>query len=346
MKLVEISMFHRSGFVWSVTLVILLALAAPAGLAQKEEERPKVHTDFKFGSFPYSADAQERFADEETVRLIIGFHEGWSVDKYIKETASERVDVLTLADDLEEGRLIRGRSDYNMRPGFPVLRELELAILLPEVSRHAEELTGLIKSHWDEVEEFVSSLEAAREMPRKQVLYQALVGGVLLGGMLDAFYDDKTLLAGGEPRRARRRGEGYYAWMTEGDAGPAHLVRQTRSAGRYQVVSVGTVPEENLRVRIDDLRSEAPVYESEDARKWRIFASVFSRDYLLPYFKSQRSTFISLHEQIRASRYTALAEFIAWYYQSVVADATARLVSTGHIEAPEASFKYAIQSRR
>ena len=340
-------MYKRPGPVWSFTLVTLLAFApAPAGLAQKQEERPKVHTDYKFGSFPYSPEAQERFSDEETVRLIIGFHEGWSVDKFIKETESERLDVLTVTDELEDGRLIRGRSDYDMRPGFPVLRELELAILLPEVSRHAGELTRLIQSHWDEVEEFVSSLEAAREMPRQQVLYQALVGGVLLGGMIDAFYDDKTLLAGGAPRRAGRRGQGYYAWMTEGDAGPNHLVRQTRRIGRYQVVSVGTVPEESLRVRIDDLRSEAPVYENEDARKWRVFASVFSRDYLLPYFKSERSNFISLHEQIRASRYTALAEFIAWYYQSVVADATARLVSTGHIEAPETSYKYAVQSRR
>ena len=340
-------MFNRPGSVWSFTLVTFLALATlPAGLAQKPEERPKVHTDFKFGSFPYSLETHERFSDGETVRLIVGFHEGWSLDKFIKETESERVDVLTLADDLEDGRLIRGRSDYNMRPGFPVLRELELAILLPEVSRHAGELTRLIQSHWDEVEELVSSLEAAREMPRKQVLYQALVGGVLLGGMIDVFYDDRTLLAGGAPRRAGRRGQGFYAWMTEGDAGPSHLIRQTRRIGRYQVVSVGTVPEESLLVRIDDLRSEAPVYENEDARKWRVFASVFSRDYLLPYFKSERSNFISLHEQIRASRYTALAEFIAWYYQSVVADTTARLVSIGHIEAPETFYKYAIQSRR
>jgi len=340
-------MFNRSSSILSCVFITLIALvSAPAGLAQEEEERPEVHTDFKFGSFPYSPEAQERFLDEDTVRLVIGFHEGWSIDKFIQETESVRIDVLTLADDLEDSRLIRGRSDYDMRPAFPVLRELELGILLPEIRSHAGELTRLIEIHWDEVEEFVSSLEAAQEIPRKQVLYQALVGGILLGGMIDAFGDDRTLLAGSEPRRARRRGQGYYAWMTEGDAGPRHLVHQTRRVGRYQVVSVGSVPEENLLVRIDDLRLEAPVYENEDARKWRVFASVFSRDYLLPYFKSQRDRFIGLHEQIRASRYSALAEFIAWYYQSVVADVIAQFVSIELIEAPETSYKYAIQSRR
>ena len=76
-------MYKRPGPVWSFSLVTLLAFAtAPAGLAQKQEERPKVHTDYKFGSFPYSPEAQERFSDEESVRLIIGFHEGWSVDKF------------------------------------------------------------------------------------------------------------------------------------------------------------------------------------------------------------------------------------------------------------------------
>ena len=121
----KLAMFNRPGLVWSATLAILLVLStAPAGWTQKEEERPKVHTDFAFGSFPYSPEAHELFSDEETVRLIVGFHVGWSVDKFIKETESERVDVLTLTDDLEDGRLIRGRSDYDMRPGFPVLREL------------------------------------------------------------------------------------------------------------------------------------------------------------------------------------------------------------------------------
>ena len=326
----------------AAVLVVLLLCAPGTAAAQEENERPKVHTDFEFGSFPQSNEAAETFTADDVLMLVVGLHEGWSIDKFIRETEKDRVEILTITDELEEGRLIRGRSDYDMRPGMIVLREPDLALVTPTLARHEAEFTQLIQSRWAEVEELVDSLEAARDMPRGEILYQVVIGGVLLGGMMDAFYDDKTLMPG-PPRRARR-GDGFYAWLIEGDGGPEHIARQSRQVGRHLVVSVGPVPEENLRIRIEDVTG--PVYEDQDARRWRVFASVFSRDHILPFLKSKRKEFIELHESIRASKYAAFAEFLAWYYQSLVAGVTERLVSTGQISAPLDSYKYALRSSR
>ncbi len=323
-------------------LAVLVLGGAGAAAAGQENERPKVHTDFQFGSFPQSNDAAETFSSENVLMLVVGMHEGWSIDKFIKETEKDRVEILTITDELEEGRLIRGRSDYDMRPGMVVLREPDLALLAPSLIRHTTELTELIQGHWPEIEEFVESLEAATDIPQAEILYQAIVGGVLLGGMIDAFYDDKTLMPG-PPRRARR-GAGFYAWLIEGSGGPAHIYRQARQVGRHRIVSVGPAPEEDLRISLEDV--DGPVYGDQDARRWRVFASIFSRDYVLPFLKSKRGEFIELHETVRASKYAAFAEFLAWYYQSLVAGVIDSLVSSGRIKAPETSYKYALRSSR
>jgi hypothetical protein len=324
-------------------LVVLSLYGTGTAVAQKENERPKVHTDFRFGSFPQSNETAETFStNDDILMLVVGLHEGWSIDKFIKETENDRVEILTITDELEEDRLIRGRSDYDMRPGMVVLREPDLALVNPTLIRHTAEFTRMIQSRWPDVEEFVDSLEAASDMPRAEILYQIVVGGVLLGGMIDAFYDDKTLMPG--PPRRKRRGSGFYAWLIEGDGGPEHIVRQSRQVGRHRVVSVGPVPSENLRVRLDDVTG--PVYGDQDARRWRVFSSIFSRDHLLPFLKSKRSEFIELHESIRASKYSAFAEFLAWYYQSLVAGVTDNLVSSGLIKAPQDSYTYAIRSSR
>ena len=76
------------------------------------------------------------------------------------------------------------------------------------------------------------------------------------------------------------------------------------------------------------------------------FASVFSRDYLLPYIKTQRSDLLSVHADIEASKYSALAEFVAWYYQELVQRTADSLVASGRIEAPETSYKYALREAR
>lgn len=324
------------------TLLFLWVL--PFLEAQNSDERPEVHADFEFGVFPWSMEAVEIFSSEDSRLLISGLHNGWSVDKYIDRMEKSRVEVLTLLDELEEGRWVRGPGDFAMRPGFPVFREDDLAIMEPRVAQDAEGLAGIIESHWNEVEEFVASLEVGQSDPRPQTFYRVIVGGVLLGGMIDALHDDGTLLPG-PPRRARR-GESYYGWMVEGGGGPKHIVKQSARVGRHQIFSLGPVAETEFRIQIDEVAEQGPVYESEDARRWRIFGGVLSRDYLLPYFKSLRSDLLELHSDIDASKYSAFGEFVAWYYQSVVGRVADILSRNGRIEAPGTAYKYAIRVPR
>ncbi len=312
--------------------------------AQDPVERPEVHAEFGFGALPWTSEATENLESEDVRMLISGLHRGWSVDKFIDETEQPRLRILTMMDELETAGLVRGRNDFNMRPGFPVFREEDFAEVGPLLERTTAEFVQLIEDHWDEIETFGRSLEAGQDFSEPQNMYRIVIGGVLLGGMIDVLFDDKTLLPGA-PRRARR-GDTYYAWMVEGEENRRYLVRQSARVGRHVVFAVGPVPEENLRIQIDAVAEEGPIYETEDARRWRVFASVFSRDYILPYIKSQRSDLLNVHSTIDASRYSAFAEFVAWYYQELVGRTADALAATGRIEAPETSYKYALREAR
>ena len=309
-----------------------------------QDERPDVHADFKYGVFPYSSEAVERFAPEPARLMISAFHKGWNVDKYIKESGIPEVEVLTLLQEFEDDRLVRGRNDYDLRPGFPVYREDELPETAPLIAETAAGFVRTIESQWGGFEELVSSLEAGQNFPREEMLYRVVAGGLLFGGMIDALFDDKTLMPA-PPRRAGRR-EAYYAWMTEGAAGPPQLILQSAPVGRYNVFSIGTVPVDEPRVEIGELAETAPVFEYDDARRWRVFASVTARDHLLPYFKSQRSSLLELGSIFDASNYTAFGEFVAWFYLASATEAVNMLVESGRIEAPETSYRYAILTDR
>ncbi len=333
-----------SPFRYVLCLLALLSLSQNSLEGQTPVERPEVHAEFGFGFLPWSSEAIESLDSEDVRTLISGLHRGWSVDKFINETERPRLRILTIMDELETAGLVRGRSDFDMRPGFPVLFEQDLVAIDPLLERSTREFTEIIEDHWDEIETFHRSLTAGQEFPEPQNMYRLVIGGVLLGGMIEVLFDDKTLLPGA-PRRARR-GDTYYTWMVEGEENRSYLLRQTDRVGRHEVFSVGPVAEENVRIQIDVVAQEGPVYETEDARRWRVFTSVFSRDYLLPYIKSQRSNFLSIHSDIEASKYSALAEFVAWYYQELVQRTADSLVASGRLEAPETSYKYALREAR
>ncbi len=309
-----------------------------------QDERPDVHADFKYGVFPYSSEAVERFAPEPARLLISAFHKGWNLDKHIKESGNPEVEVLTLLQEFEDDRLVRGRNDYDLRPGFPVYREDELPESAPLIGETAAGFVRTIESQWSGFEELVSSLEAGQNFPREEMLYRVVAGGLLFGGMIDALFDDKTLMPA-PPRRAGRR-EAYYAWMTEGDAGPPQLILQSAPVGRYNVFSIGPVPVDEPRVEIGELGRTAPVFEYDDARGWRVFASVTARDHLLPYFKSQRSSLLELGSRFDAAGYTSFGEFVAWFYLTSATEAVNMLVESGRIKAPETSYRYAILTDR
>ena len=325
-----------------VAALLLVWLGVPAVLVGQDEL--DIHPDYSSGTFPYSAEAMERFGSEDVRLFIAGLHKGWSIDKYIRETEKPRIEILTLADELQDDRIIRGRDDYDMRPGFPVLTQEELGLLGPEIDKDAADVLGILETQWAQIEEFAASLEAGQGQPTGQRLYSIVVGNILLGGMVDVFYSDGTMMPG-PPRREGR--SGYYVWFIEGEAsGPSEIYRESDRVGRYQVYSVGPAVDESLRVEIDELRQDSPVYEYDDARRWRTFGGLFARDQLLPYFKGQRYSLLELHSEIYASRYSAFSEFVAWYYQSVVSRVVDGLVRTGRIESPETTFRYALRSRR
>jgi hypothetical protein len=312
--------------------------------AQRRPERPEVHADFGVGVFPWSADAVARFESDEVRLLISGLHRGWSVDKVIEETESPRVRIFTATDELEDAGLVRGRNDYDMRPGFPVLREEDVAEADSLLDLHAAEFVRIIEEHWEQIEDFAASLEAGQEFPDSQTMYRIVVGGVLLGGMIDALFEDQTLMP--NPPRRGRRGVAYYVWMVEGATDDAYLVLRSDRVGRHEVFSVGPVADLDLRVQLDELAQDGPVYEAADARSWRVFTSTFSRDYLLPYLKSQRDGLRQVHSEIEASKYSAFGEFMAWYYQALICQVADSLDTLGLIETPETSFRYALRERR
>jgi hypothetical protein len=324
--------------------VLVLLMAQPGDLVAQDEERPEVHADFQYGVFPYDLDALDRFATEEARLLISGLHKGWDVDKYIKETEQPEVEVLTLLDELEDDRLVRGRTDFDMRPGFPVFREEDLGQTTELITSTAAGMVDLIEAQWSQVDELVDSLEAGGEFPRGEIVYRVIVGGLLFGGMIDAMFDDGTLLPG-PPRRAGRR-DAYYAWMTEGDAGPQQLTWQSAPVGRHQVYSIGPVAVDEPRVQISVLAETGPVYEYDDARRWRVFSNIMSRDHLLPYLKSLRGELLDLHADIEASKYTAFAEFVAWFYISTASEAANVLVERGRATPPDTEFRYALRADR
>src|SRR5215475_12977825 len=116
-------------------------------------------------------------------------------------------------------------------------------------------------------------------------MYETVVSGILLGGMEDAFYDDKTLMPP-PPRRNKSGSDRYYAWLVESNPDAAgKLKRDLRESDGYRIISIGSqLPEE--RQEVSDLRGKATVYDDDDAVKYRRFIAVFSRDTLLPSIKN------------------------------------------------------------
>src|SRR5687768_8538649 len=97
-------------------LVLLALLVASVGSAQKRPERPKVHAEFYFGSYPGSRTATDLMAKEQARLLVVGYHEGWDTEKIAKELKLPINDLHDTYDELEEQRLAGERSEYEVRP--------------------------------------------------------------------------------------------------------------------------------------------------------------------------------------------------------------------------------------
>jgi hypothetical protein len=326
-------------------LVLGLLLAAVSIQAQKgkHEEKPKVHADFQFGSFPYSREAYQAMASDQSKFVVVGYAQGWSIDKIAKTLKLSPNDVGHAADRLEEDGLIGRRTmdDFDIHPSLPVIRDADWAKMKEPLYQAADEYAGLIQSHWDEIKRMAMSLQGSKNMPEGRVMYETVVSGIIFGGVMDAFYEAKTLMPA-PPRRGKT--DHFYAWLVESNPVAAgKLKRDVRESASYRIISIGPqLPED--RPMLEDLQqAKATIYEDDDARHYRAFIGVFARDKLMPYFESHRDQYIKMSRLLSSGSYTNLAEDFAWFYNVIANEAVDDLVANHLITAPEKSYTYAIR---
>ena len=181
------------------------------------------------------------------------------------------------------------------------------------LKRHTDEFTKVITDNWKEIEGLVDSLEGMKAVPKDRAMYETVVSGILLGGMMDTFYEDQTIMPG-PPRHGKN--ERYYAWLVESNpAAAGKLKRELRESANYRIITIGTTLPQKLNV--DDLRGKAVVLDEAEARKYRAFIGVFARDKLLPFFKSHRAELLKQAGLVQAGRYVAFAQVFAWYHDAM-----------------------------
>ncbi len=318
-------------------LVIPLVLL----LAQKPVRKPDVHADFQFGSYPWSRQAADLMKEDLAREIVVAYAEGWSNDKIAKQLKISTSDVSKVSDKLEDERLVGRQDEYDVRPLLPVIRERDLDRMREPLKRHTQEFTKLILDNWKDIESMVDSLAGSKGAPKGRLMYETVVSGILMGGMLDAFYEDKTLMP---PPRRRAKADRYFAWLVESNPEAAgKLRRELRESAGYRIVTIGTaLPEEKLNP--DDIRGKDTILEDADARKYRTFIGLFARDKLLPYFKNRREEFLKLGLQMSSGRYIAFAEFFAWYYNTMANQITDTLVAEHRVTPPEKFYVYAVKA--
>jgi hypothetical protein len=317
-----------------VPLILLLS-------AQKPVKKPDVHPDFQFGSYPWSRTAEALMKDELARQTVVAYAQGWSVDKIAKTLKLSASDVSKMSDKLEDEHLAGRRDEYETNAFMPIIRERDLDRMKEPLRRHTQEFTKLLFDNWKDIESMVNSLEGAKDMPKGRVMYETVVSGVLLGGLMDAFYEDKTLMP---PPPRRGKSDRYFAWLVESNPEAAgKLRRELRESAGYRVVTIGTALSEE-KLNPDDIRGKETILEDADARKYRTFISVLSRDKLLPYFKTHRPEFIKLGALLSSGRDVAFAEFFAWYYNTIANSVTDGLVADHRITPPEKLYTYAVKA--
>jgi len=308
--------------------------------AQKPAEKPKVHADFQFGSYPTSRTGEELMKEELAREVIVAYHEGWSLDKISKTLKVSLDDVSKVSDKLEDERLGGRRDEFDVKPFFPVIREADVLRVKDGLRRHTEDLTKLLVDNWKDIEGLVDSLEGMKAVPKDRALYETVVSGILLGGMMDAFYEDQTLMPS-PPRHGKN--ERYYAWLVESNpAAAGKLKRDLRESANYRIISIGTsLPTDKLNA--EELRGKAVVLDEAEARRYRSFIGIFTRDKLLPFFKSRRPELLKQAQLVQAGRYVAFAQVFAWFYDMLANGVTDALVASKRIAPPETLYTYAVR---
>ena len=319
----------------AIPLVLLLTV-------QKPVKKPDVHTDFQFGSYPWSRTAETLMQEELAREVVVAYSQGWSIDKIAKTLKIPANDVSKVSDKLEDERLVaRQESDYDPSPLMPVVRERDFDRMREPLARHTQEFAKVIADNWKDIEAMVDSLSVSKTIPKGRLMYETVVSGILLGGLMDAFYEDQTLMP--SPRR-RGKSDRYFAWLVESNPDVAgKLRRELRESAGYRVVTIGTALADE-KLNPDDMRGKDTVLEDVDARKYRTFIGTFTRDKLLLYFKGRRQEFFKLASVLSSGRSIAFADFFAWYYNTMANGVTDTLIAQKRITPPEKLYTYAVKA--
>jgi len=135
-----------------------------------------------------------------------------------------------------------------------------------------------------------------------------------------------------------------FAWLVESNPEAAgKLRRELRESAGYRVVTIGTALADE-KLNPDDMRGKDTILEDADAIKYRRFIAVLSRDKLLPYFKKNRPEFIKLAGALSNAGNIAVAEFFAWYYNTIANGVADALAADKRITPPEKLYTYAVKA--
>jgi hypothetical protein len=319
----------------------LVLLLATTGLSQKQQEKPKIHSDFYFGTYPVSRDAEALLANEKVKLLLVGFHNKWDIEKIAKETKQSDIDLDRLFADLQENRLADELDQFSYRPMLPVVRDRDLKKIEKNLQTHTADYASFLRANWAEIESFAASLTGAKDVPKPQLLYQIVVGGILFGGMHDVFYEDQTMMVS-PPRRLTQR---YYAWMVESDPKLAGVLKREQwESDGYTMVSIGSGLLKS-KASLSTLRTEkGMVLDETEARRYRSFITIFGKDKVLPWFKKNRESMRTTIAQLDAGGYTRLTDVFPWYYDQMANGVVTELVAARLIEAPGTHYTFAVKA--
>jgi hypothetical protein len=321
---------------------LVLWIGASVSFAQKPQERPKVHSDFTFGSYPVSRDAINLMSKDKIRYMVVAFHEGWGFDKVGKELKLTDDEVDRLFSELDTEKLAKLDQYNDPEPNILVIREKDMEKIKASLQKHSQEFTDIIAGNWSQIEAMASSLTGAKGVPKEELMYEIVVAGILLGGMNEVFYDDKTLVPPG-PRRGR--GQSYYAWLAEGDPRTAGRVKREQSqSDANTIVTVGATLSV-VRPSMNEIRTgHGMILDEAESRRMRSFVNIFCKDKLLPYFKSKRNEMMKVGATMSSGKYTAFGEFLAWYYNQIANNAVDEIVAAKRMKPPSDQYAYAVKT--
>jgi hypothetical protein len=321
---------------------LALLIGASVNLAQKPPERPKVHSDFTFGSYPVSRDAINLMSKDNIRYMVVAFHEGWDFNKVGKELKLTDDEVDRLFSELDAEKLAKLDQYNDPEPNMLVIREKDMEKIKTPLQKHSQEFTDIIAGNWSQIEAMAASLTGASGVPKEELMYEIVVSGILLGGMNEVFYEDKTLIPPG-PRRGR--GQSYYAWLAEGDPRSAGRVKREQSqSDANTIVTVGAALSV-VRPSLNEIRTgKGMILDEAESRRLRSFVAIFCKDKLLPYFKSRRNEMMRVGAQMSSGKYTAFGEFLAWYYNQIANNAVDEIVAARRMKPPTDQYAYAVKT--